>query len=85
MLHGSTTRPEAVLSPEQTQMFFGLRDALSSINLGGENAASITIEQILIQPQSMNSNQDFRKAGNQLAEAFRVAINGRGINLNTKR
>lgn len=85
MLHGSRTSPEAVLNPEQTQMFMGLRDALSNISLDGEAGSSINIEEIVIKTDSLNNNQDFNRAGEALAEAFQGAINRRGVTINTKR
>lgn len=86
MVHGSRSNPEMVLSARQTEMFFGLRDALQSIVLdGNSSAAAVNIDNITIKTDSLNSNLDFNRAGQQLAEAFGAAINRRGINLNTKR
>lgn len=85
MLHGSRSAPEAVLTAEQTQMFMGLRDALSNISLDGEAGSSINIEEIIIKTDSLNNNQDFNRAGEALAEAFQGAINRRGVTINTKR
>ncbi len=85
MLHGSRSAPEAVLTAEQTQMFMGLRDALSNIALDGEAGSSINIEEIIIKTDNLNNNQDFNRAGEALAEAFQSAINRRGVTINTKR
>ena len=85
MLHGSSSAPEAVLNPQQTQMFMGLRDALSNISLEGEAGSSINIEEITIKTDSLNNNQDFNRAGEVLAEAFQSAISRRGVTINTKR
>jgi hypothetical protein len=85
MVHGSRTSPEAVLNPEQTQMFMGLRDTLSNLSLDGSAGSSINIEGITIKTESMNNNQDFNRAGEVLAEAFQSAINRRGVTVNTKR
>jgi hypothetical protein len=85
MVHGSRTSPEAVLNPEQTQMFMGLRDTLSNLSLDGSSGSSINIEAITIKTESMNNNQDFNRAGEVLAEAFQSAINRRGVTVNTKR
>ena len=85
-LHGSKSSPEAVLTSEQTQMFITLRDVLSKFSFEGKDSgSSIQIDNITIQTQSMDTNQDFNKAGKVLAEAFNSAITRRGINLNTKK
>jgi hypothetical protein len=86
MVHGTKTKPEAFLNSEQTEMFGNLRDTLSNINFEPTNMSeSISIGNITISTQSMNSNQDFRKAGQSIAEAFNSAINRRGVSINTKR
>ncbi len=87
MLHGSKSSPEMVLNAQQTEMFFGLRDALSKISLdvSGGSSSSVTIENITIKTDHLNNNQDFDRAGKALAEAFGVAIGKRGLSVNTKR
>jgi hypothetical protein len=86
IVHGTKTKPEAFLNSEQTEMFGNLRDTLSNIDFEPTNMSeSISIGNITISTQSMNSNQDFRKAGQSIAEAFNSAINRRGVSINTKR
>jgi hypothetical protein len=85
MLHGSKSSPEAVLSPSQTEMFIGLRNALEQINFDANGGGSINIEKIAISTASMNNNQDFKRAGETLAESFRNAIQRKGITLNTNK
>jgi hypothetical protein len=85
MLHGSKSSPEAVLNPMQTEMFMGLRDALEKIIVNGDSNGAINIENISISTESMNSNQDFKQAGETLAESFRNAIQRKGITVNTNK
>jgi hypothetical protein len=85
MVHGSKSDPEAVLSPMQTEMFIGLRDALEKINFDSSDKGSINIENISISTASMNSNQDFNNAGQILAESFRNAIQRKGVTINTNK
>jgi hypothetical protein len=85
MLHGSKSSPEAVLSPMQTQMFMGLRDALDKVVMNSNGSGSINIENISISTGSMNNSQDFNRAGETLAESFRNAIQRKGITLNTNK
>jgi hypothetical protein len=85
MLHGSSTSPEAVLNPQQTQMFIGLRDALQGLAFESGNGSRVNIENIEIKTDSLNSNQDFVKAGETLANAFNSAIQRRGLIVNTKK
>lgn len=85
LVHGTSTNPEAFLNADQTALFANLRDVLSSMAVGSGTSAPITIENITIQTTQLNNNQDFKSAGNALAEAFSSAINRRGLNLNTKR
>lgn len=85
VLHGSKTSPEAVLSPSQTEMFIGLRDALQGLSFEGSVNSSINIENISISTASLNNNQDFKRAGESLADAFKSAIQRRGITVNTNR
>lgn len=85
MVHGTLSNPEAFLNADQTALFANLRDVLASMKVGGGASTGITIENITIQTAQLNNNQDFKSAGNALAEAFSSAINRRGLNLNTKR
>ena len=86
MLHGSLSGPEAVLSARQTEMFLGLRDALSNMSSGeNKNNNNLVIENITINTKSMDSKQDFNSAGQELAKAFSNAINKNGLTLNTKK
>ena len=85
MLHGSSTSPEAVLNPQQTQMFMGLRDALQGLSFDGAANATVNIENIEIKTDSLNNNQDFNRAGETLANAFNNAIQRRGLMINTKK
>ena len=86
MLHGSKTNPEAVLNPEQTKMFLGLRNALENFSINSNTTnSSISIDNISISTGSLNTNQDFASAGETLAKAFRQAVQRKGITLNTKR
>jgi hypothetical protein len=85
MLHGSSTSPEAVLNPQQTQMFMGLRDALQGLSFDGAANSTVNIENIEIKTDSLNNNQDFNRAGETLANAFNNAIQRRGLMINTKK
>jgi hypothetical protein len=86
MVHGTKSKPEAFLNAEQTEMFGNLRDSLSKISFEPSNISeTVSIGNITISTQSMNNNQDFKKAGQSLAEAFNAAINRRGVSVNTKR
>lgn len=84
-VHGSARDPEMVLSADQTQMFFKLRDALASFNLDGGSNGNISIENITIQTNELNNNQDFANAGKVLATEFKKAISRRGISINAKK
>lgn len=86
MLHGSKSAPEAVLNPMQTEMFLGLRDALEKVSFNSNGAsASVNIENISISTASLNNNQDFKRAGESLADAFKNAIQRKGITVNTNK
>jgi len=85
MLHGNSSSPEAVLNPMQTEMFIGLRDALEKITVDSNSTGNINIEKIAISTESMNTNQDFKRAGENLADAFNSAIQRRGITINTNK
>ena len=90
MVHGTITRPEAFLSADDNIMITNLLNILKS-NLNGnrnldvEDSNKILIENITIQTNQLNNNQDFRKAGNSLAEEFAKAIQKRGIPTNVKK
>lgn len=84
-MHGTTRNPEAVLSAQQTEMFFGLRDALSKMSIDGGSSESINIEKIEIKTDKLNGTQDFNKAGEMLAKAFSKSIKNRGVTVNSKR
>jgi len=84
-LHGSNSSPEAVLNPMQTEMFMGLRDALEKVSVDSNSTGNVNIEKIAISTESMNSNQDFKRAGESLAEAFKGAIQRKGITINTNK
>ena len=85
MLHGSKSSPEAVLSPAQTEMFVGLRDALQGLSFDSMGGGSVNIENISISTASLNNNQDFKRAGETLADAFKHAIQRKGVTINTNR
>lgn len=86
MLHGSKSSPEAVLNPMQTEMFMGLRDALEqSIANSNGSMSGVNIENISISTASLNNNQDFKRAGESLADAFKSAIQRKGITVNTNK
>lgn len=85
MLHGSKSAPEAVLNPMQTEMFMGLRDALEKVSVDSNSSGNVNIEKIAISTESMNGNQDFKRAGETLAEAFKGAIQRKGITINTNK
>ena len=85
MVHGSSSKPEAFLNAEQTEMFAALTSALSKVSISGGNSENITIENITIQTQQLNNKQDFDAAGRVLADAFGKAIGRRGISVNAKR
>ena len=85
MLHGSRSAPEAVLNPIQTQMFIGLRDALENLSFNSSNGGSVNIENISISTASLNNNQDFKRAGESLADAFKHAIQRKGVTINTNK
>lgn len=83
MLHGSKTNPEAVLNPNQTKMFMGLRDTLERV--GDTGVGGIAIGSITISPKELNNNQDWKKAGQLLAQELQAGLRRTGINLNKKR
>ena len=83
MLHGSKTDPEAVLSSDQTKMFIGLRDTLE--NVGSNDIGSVAIGSITISPQELNNDQDWKKAGQILAQELQSGLRKTGINVNRKR
>lgn len=85
MLHGSKSAPEAVLNPAQTQMFIGLRDALEKAKFSSGNNGSVNIENISISTASLNNSQDFKRAGESLADSFKSAIQRKGITVNTNK
>ena len=95
MVHGSPTRPEAFLSADDTANMQRLFEALSyvmssNLDISSSTAvtntnSNVTVEQIVIQTNELNNNQDFRTAGNILAEEFSNAIRRRGISTNVKR
>jgi len=85
MLHGSSSNPEMVLDPQQTQMFMNLRDILSKVTIGSGGSESIVIEKIEIKTDKLNGKQDFDAAGKILANAFNKARQNRGITTNVKR
>ena len=85
MLHGSRSAPEAVLSASQTQMFMGLRDALEKVAIDSNSNGGVNIENISISTASLNNNQDFKRAGESLADAFKNAIQRKGITVNTNK
>jgi hypothetical protein len=88
MLHGTDNRPEAVLSATQTEMFIGLRNALEKSTMNADsrnNTGGVNIENISISTASLNNNQDFKRAGESLAESFKHAIQRKGITINTNR
>ena len=85
MLHGSKSSPEAVLSASQTQMFMGLRDALEKVAVDSNSTGGVNIENISISTASLNNNQDFKRAGETLADAFKNAIQRKGVTINTNK
>lgn len=85
-VHGTKTQPEAFLNAKQTELFANLRDILQRANFSGSSENnSLVIENITIQTQSMNNEQDFKKAGRTLADELEKAISRRGISVNAKR
>lgn len=86
MVHGSNSKPEAFLNSSQTEMFSNLAKTLSRISVSPNSfSENINIENISISTNNLNNNQDFKNAGEILAGAFKKAISGRGIPVNTKR
>lgn len=85
MVHGSSSKPEAFLNASQTEMFAALTSALGKISISGGNSENISIGNITIQTNQLNNKQDFRAAGETLAEAFSSAISRRGLLINAKR
>ena len=85
MVHGSSSKPEAFLNAEQTEMFAALTSSLSKISISSGNSENITIENITIQTNQLNNKQDFDAAGKSLAQAFSSAIKKRGISVNTRK
>lgn len=85
MVHGSGSDPEAFLNAHQTKLLGGLAKSLSMAAAGEPLGGSIQIDNIVIKTESLDSNQDFKKAGQTLAEALNAAISKRGISVNTRR
>lgn len=88
---GTKNRPEAFLSAVDTALIRQMLDALV-VNLreeggkgGEENNSSIIIDNIIIQAQSMNTKQDFKAAGGELAREFAKIIQERGLNVNVRK
>lgn len=86
MVHGSSSKPEAFLNAEQTEIFSRMSKELSAKGANSAAGSSpINIENITIQTQQLNNKQDFDAAGKVLADAFGKAIGRRGISVNAKR
>ena len=86
MVHGSSSKPEAFLNAEQTEIFNRMSKELSAKRINSAAGSSpINIENITIQTQQLNNKQDFDAAGKMLADAFGKAIGRRGISVNAKR
>lgn len=86
---GTPGSPEAFLNARQTEMFENLTHSLekmynNSSNVG-HNEGTINIESITIKTDELNTNQDFEKAGNTLANSLQNALRQRGIVTNLKR
>jgi len=79
----STGAVIAVFGEEQNQIFEDLTEAISSLSFeGSTNNNSVVIESINITTPSLNSNQDFNRAGASLGDSFMEVINARGLTLN---
>lgn len=97
IVHGTPSKPEAFLSAKDTYNMGLLLSSLNAVIDGSfatsvhteedytTNESPVTIENIIIQPQEMNNEQDFKTSGQILAEEFAKAIRQRGINVNVKK
>ena len=85
---GSPGSPEAFLNSSQTRMFENLTLAIQKMyNNNGYQGfnGNVSIENITIKTDELNSSQDFAKAGNVLASSLQEALRQRGIITNLKR
>ena len=85
---GSPGSPEAFLNSSQTRMFENLTLAIQKMyNNNGYQGfnGNVSIENITIKTDELNSSQDFAKAGNALASSLQEALRQRGIITNLKR
>ena len=88
---GTKSRPEAFLNPIQTNLIARLVAGLEiqgtspSQYLSDSSYSTVTIGNITIQTNELNTAQDFGKAGETLAESLQRAMGERGIRVNVKR
>ena len=85
---GSLSNPEAFLSAADTQLISELVANLkiaSAPNTDIDKDNNITIGTIVIQPNELKNNQDWKSAGTILAQEFKKAIRDRGLPVNAKR
>ena len=95
---GTKANPEAFLNATDTKLIRNMLDVLMfnlekpDYNWNFEtdktseyNESSVVIENITIQAQQLNTKQDFRGAGTELAREFSKIIQERGLNVNVKK
>jgi hypothetical protein len=87
MLHGSSTKPEAVLNALQTAHFIDFTktlDRMYSTQTGFNNlSTAVNIENILFSVESMSSVEDGERAFNMFVDKFKEIGNQRGIKIDS--
>ena len=95
MLHGSSTKPERVLSSVQTELFDKMVEYLGKLSnpttttmpVGpiATGNASVSIGNVQIAVNGLQTDDDFTKVGDAFGNQLKAAIKERGLNINKKR
>lgn len=89
-VHGTSSKPEAFLNANDTQL---IQNLVSSLNYGSLQGVltsntetnNIVIENVNISTAQLNNNQDFKNSAQIFAEEFSKAMRQRGLNKNVKK